>query len=184
MTTRRTFLGTLTAGAAAASFAARVRAADAGKPPLGLQLYSVREQLKKDVPGTLKQVKAWGFDEVEAFGDYGAPIAGALKDADLRCSAIHVGYDQLTKDFSGVMKDADALGVRTVVNPYLPHKAKPFATREEILKAAQDFASWSTQCRANGKRFAYHIHSQEFGPAPEGTLFGTCVRTSGLSSSM
>jgi sugar phosphate isomerase/epimerase len=179
MTTRRSFLGTLTAGAATASLAARARAAGAAKPPLGLQLYSVRKQLKQDVPGTLKQVKAWGFDEVEAFGEYGAPIAGALKDAGLRCSAIHVGYDQLTKDFSGVMKAADALGVRTVVNPYLPHKGKPFATREEILKAAQDFASWSTQCRANGKRFAYHIHSQEFGPAPDGTLFDVLAKETG-----
>jgi len=179
MTTRRSFLGTLAASAATASLAARARAAGAAKPPLGLQLYSVRAQLKKDVPGTLKQVRAWGFDEVEAFGDYGAPIAGALKDAGLRCSAIHVGYDQLTKDFSGVMKAADALGVRTIVNPYLPHKAKPFATREEILKAAEDFGSWSTQCRANGKRFAYHIHSQEFGPAPEGTLFDVLAKESG-----
>ena len=45
------------------------------------------------MPGTLKQVKAWGFEEVEAFGDYRRAIAGALKDAGLRCSAIHVGYD-------------------------------------------------------------------------------------------
>ena len=179
MTTRRTFLEVLAAGAATAALAARARAATAGKPPLGLQLYSLRDQLKKDVPGTLKQVKDWGFEEVETYTDFAANIAGALKDAGLRSSAMHVGYDRLQKDMSGVLKDADTLGVRTVINPYLPHKARPFASREEIQKAAEDFASFSTQCRAAGKRFGYHIHGQEFGPAPEGTLFDVLAKQSG-----
>ena len=179
MTTRRTFLEVLAAGAATAALAARARAATAGKPPLGLQLYSLRDQLKKDVPGTLKQVKDWGFEEVETYTDFAANIAGALKDAGLRSSAMHVAYDRLQKDMSGVLKDADTLGVRTVINPYLPHKARPFASREEIQKAAEDFASFSTQCRAARKRFAYHIHGQEFGPAPEGTLFDVLAKESG-----
>ena len=178
MTTRRGFLETLAAGAATAALAKRAQAA-AGKPPLGLQLYSLRSQLKKDVPGTLKQVKEWGFEEVEAYSDFAANIAGALKDAGLRCSSMHVAYERLTKDMSGVLKDADALGVRTVINPYLPHKAQPFASREEILKAASDFASFSTQCRAAGKRFGYHIHGQEFGPAQDGTLFDVLVKETG-----
>jgi sugar phosphate isomerase/epimerase len=179
MTTRRNFLEVLAAGAGTAALAARARAATAGKPPLGLQLYSLRDQLKTDVPGTLKQVKAWGFEEVETYTDFAANIAGALKDAGLRSSAMHVAYDRLQKDMSGVLKDADTLGVRTVVNPYLPHKARPFATREEIQKAAEDFASFGAQCRAAGKRFAYHIHGQEFGPAPEGTLFDVLAKESG-----
>lgn len=179
MTTRRSFLGAVAGGIAAAASPVRVRAAGGAKPPLGLQLYSLRNQLKKDVPGTLKQVKVWGFDEVEASGDFGAAIAGALKDAGLRCRAMHVGYDKLTSDLAGVLKDADALGVTTVINPSLPHKGEPHASREEILKAAGDFAKWSKACRAAGKRFGYHIHSQEFGPAPEGTLFDVLAKESG-----
>jgi sugar phosphate isomerase/epimerase len=178
MTTRRSFLGTLAAGAGTAALAKRAQAS-AGKPPLGLQLYSLRAQLKTDVPGTLKQVKEWGFEEVEAYTDFAANIAGALKDANLRASSMHVAYERLTKDMSGVLKDADTLGVRTIVNPYLPHKAKPYASREEILKAAHDFASFGAQCRAAGKRFGYHIHGQEFGPAPEGTLFDLLVKETG-----
>ena len=112
MTTRRSFLETLAAGATAAAFAGRVSAAGSTKPPLGLQLYSLRNQLKQDVPGTLKQVKDWGFEEVEAYSDFGAAIAGAIKDAGLRCGAMHVGYDKLKKDLAGVLKDADALGVQ------------------------------------------------------------------------
>ena len=179
MATRRSFLETLAAGATAASFSGRVRTAGSGKPPLGLQLYSLRNQLKRDVPGTLKQVKDWGFEEVEAYSDFGANIAGALKDAGLRCGAMHVGYDKLTSDLDGVLKDADTLGVKTVINPFLPFKNRPFASREEILKAAGDFAKWSKALRAAGKRFGYHLHSQEFGPAPEGTLFDVLAKESG-----
>jgi sugar phosphate isomerase/epimerase len=179
MTTRRSFLETLAVGAAAAALPRRARAAGSGKPPLGLQLYSLRNQLTKDVPGTLKQVMAWGFEEVESYGSYGASIAGALKDAGLRCRAMHVDYERLASDMAGVLKDADALGVKTLINPYLPHKAKPHASREEILKAAGDFAKWSKQCRAAGKRFGYHIHGQEFGKASEGSLFDVLAKESG-----
>jgi sugar phosphate isomerase/epimerase len=180
MTTRRSFLGAMAGGvAAAAASSGRAHAAGAGKPPLGLQLWSVRHLLEKDLPGTLKQVRGWGFEEVESFGPYGASIAGPLKDAGLRCRAMHVGYERLQKDMSVVLRDADALGVKTVINPYLPHEQKPHASREEILKAAGDFAGWSKVCRAAGKRFGYHIHSQEFGPAPEGTLFDVLAKESG-----
>lgn len=180
MTTRRTFLGAV-AGGVAATTAARglAHAAGAAKPPLGLQLWSVRAMLEKDVPGTLRLVKSWGFDEVETFGKFGAEIAPQLKAAGLMARAMHIGYERLEKDLAGVLKDADAVGAATVVNPYLPHKQKPHASRDEILKAAGSFARWSKECRAAGKRLGYHIHGQEFGPAPEGTLFDVLAKESG-----
>lgn len=177
MTTRRSFLGGIAAGAATAAVALRARAA--GKPTMGLQLYSVREQLAKDVPGTLKQVKAWGFDEVESYGPYGAALAQPLRDAGLRCRAMHVTYDRLKAGIDAVLKDADALGLTTIVNPYLPHESKPFASREEILRAAEDFSKWSKACRATGRRFGYHIHGHEFGKAETGTLFDVLATESG-----
>lgn len=180
MTTRRSFLGAVAGGAAAATaFRGLAHAAGGAKPPLGLQLWSVRNMLAKDVPGTLKQVKDWGFDEVETFGPYGAEIAPQLKAAGLKVRAMHVGYDRLSGDMARALRDADAVGATTLLNPYLPHQQKPFASREEILKAAGDFAKWSKQCRAAGKRFGYHIHGQEFGPAPEGTLFDVLAKESG-----
>ena len=179
MTTRRSFLRTLAGGTAVAVAASRARTASAAKAPLGIQLYSLRDQLAKDVAGTLKQVKAWGFDEVESYGPYGAALAGALEDAGLRCGAIHVDYDRLTSDLDGVLKDMDALHARTIVNPSLPHQAMPYAAREEILRAAKDFARWSKACRAAGKRFAYHIHGQEFGRTDTGTLFDVLANESG-----
>ena len=180
MTTRRSFLGAVAGGAAASgAFRGLAHAAGGATPPLGLQLYSLRAQLAKDVVGTLRQVKAWGFDEVETFGKFGAEIAAELKAAGLKVRAMHIGYDRLTGDLPGVLRDADAVGATTILNPYLPHQARPQASREEILKAAGDFAKWSKECRAAGKRFGYHIHGQEFGPAPEGTLFDALAKESG-----
>jgi sugar phosphate isomerase/epimerase len=181
MTTRRSFLGAVAGGTAAATaFHGLTLGAGGAKPPLGLQLYSLRAELAKDVPGTLRQVKAWGFDEVETFGMFGAEIAAELKAAGLKVRAMHIGYDRLEKDLAGVLRDADAVGASTVLNPYLPHdRAKRQATREDILKAAGDFAKWSKECRAAGKRFGYHIHGQEFGSAPEGTLFDVLAKESG-----
>jgi sugar phosphate isomerase/epimerase len=179
MTSRRSFLGTVAGGLAASSALRGVAFAAGTKPPLGLQLWSVRKELAKDVPGTLKQIKAWGFDEVETFGKFGAEIAAELKNAGLKVRSMHVGYEQLKGDLAGVLKGADAVGAKTVINPFLPLKGKPPASREEILAAASDFAKWSKECKAAGKRFGYHIHGHEFGPAPEGTLFDALAKESG-----
>jgi sugar phosphate isomerase/epimerase len=179
MATRRSFLGAVAGGAAAATaLHGFARAAGGAKPPLGLQLYSLRRQLAKDVPGTLKQVRAWGFEEVETFEPFGAPIAPQLRAAGLKVPSMHVGFDRLGKDMPGVLRDADAVGATTVLNPSLPHKRFP-ATREEILRAASSFREWSQACRAAGKRFGYHVHGHEFGPAPEGTLFDVLAQEAG-----
>ncbi|HSD66417.1 MAG TPA: sugar phosphate isomerase/epimerase [Vicinamibacteria bacterium] len=179
MTTRRSFLGAVAGGTAAATaFHGLARAAGEPKVPLGLQLYSLRGMLAKDATATLKQVKAWGFDEVETFATFGAEIAPLLKAAGLKARAMHIGFDRLDKDLPGVLRDADALGATTVLNPSLPHKAFP-ATREEVLTAASAFSRWSKACRAAGKRFGYHLHGHEFGPAAEGTLFDVLATESG-----
>lgn len=182
MGTRRSFLGALAAGVAAASVRGReARAAGSAKPPLGLQLWSVREQLGRDLPGMLRQIKAWGIDEVETAGFHGrtaAEFAQMLKDAGLGCRAMHVGWEALEGQLPALLRDADALSATTLVNPSLPHAA-PQATREEMMRAASAFAGWAKQCKAAGKRFAYHLHGQEFGPAPTGTLFDVLAEESG-----
>jgi sugar phosphate isomerase/epimerase len=175
MTTRRSFLGAVAGGLGTAVAGRRLGfAGEAKKPPLGLQLWSVRHLLEKDLSGTLAQIKAWGVDEVESAGFYersAAEFAAELKSADLRCPAMHVKWDDLDHDLDGVVRDAETVGATTILQPSLPHETEGTATRDEMLRAAEAFAKWSRTIRAAGKRFAYHIHGQEFGPAPEGTLF-------------
>jgi sugar phosphate isomerase/epimerase len=175
MTTRRSFLGKVAGGLGVAVAGQRLGfAAAAKKPPLGLQLYSLRMALAKDLPGTLAEISGWGLVEVEAAGFYGrtaAEFSSELKKAGLECHAMHIGWDLLEKDIDAVIADAKTVGATTISNPYLPHdRSTPSATREEILRAADAFAKWSKPIRAAGLRFGYHLHGQEFGPAPEGSL--------------
>jgi len=182
-TSRRTFLGAVAGGiGAAVALRGRTLGAAGTKAPLGLQLWSLRNELQKDLPGTLKQIRGWGLEEVESAGFYGGTaetLHAALKAAGLRCRSMHRGFDELTKDFGAALKDAETVGATTITNPYLPHESRPFASRDEILRAAESFRKWAEQAKAAGKRFAYHTHSQEFGPAPEGTLFDVLVKESG-----
>jgi sugar phosphate isomerase/epimerase len=176
MTTRRSFLGAVAGGLGAAVAGRRLGfTVEMKKPPLGLQLWSLRAQLAKDLAGTLKQIEAWGIGEVESAGFYGrtaAEFAAELNKAGLKCPAMHIGWDALDNNLAGVIQDAEAVGATTILQPSLPYSNRGgSATREEMMRAAEAFARWSKEIRAAGKRFAYHIHGQEFGPAPEGTLF-------------
>ena len=83
------------------------------KGPLGLQLYSVRDAMAKDVPGTLARVRALGFREVELAGTYGlsaSQFRAELDRAGLRATSMHVGYERLRDSLSAVLDEARTLG--------------------------------------------------------------------------
>src|SRR2546428_3488393 len=97
MTSRRDFLSKMAVGVGAAALrpgqalAQDVPEVKTGlNGPVGLQLYSLREQLKKDVPGTLAKVRPMGIREAETAGLWGQTAAehrAALDKAGPRCPA-------------------------------------------------------------------------------------------------
>ncbi len=140
-----------------------VTAAETFKEHLGLQLWSLREQTKVDVPAALDWVKAQGFTEVETAGTYGLSDEAFLKllqDRGLKAVGAHIGYDALTKDLTGAIKTAKTLGVKYVMTAWIPHKA-PF-TAEIARKAAADFNKWGEAFRKEGITYGYHPHGYEF----------------------
>jgi sugar phosphate isomerase/epimerase len=142
--------------------------------PVGLQLYSLRQHMPKDVPGTLAKIRAMGFREVEGGGDYGLGVAGflgELQKADLRITSAHFGYQDWVKDATAQVARAAAFGVRYAGCAWIPHKER--FTREDCLRAAADFGKWGRAAKDAGVRFIYHIHGYEFEKSPEGTLFDT-----------
>ena len=142
--------------------------------PVGLQLWSLREFLPKDLPGTLKKVRALGFREVEGAGLWGKTVSElrtAMDAAGLRCQSAHVQFERLRDDLSGAFAEARALGARTVVCPWIPHE-KTF-TRDHALRAAEAFNRFGSEAAKAELRFGYHCHGYDFVPAPEGTLFET-----------
>jgi sugar phosphate isomerase/epimerase len=174
MTTRRSFLKVVAGGLTAVGAAPMLRAAP--RAPLGLQLYSVRRELDKDVPGTLAKVKAIGFTDVETAGFHGltaAAFAGELKKAGLVCRSGHFEYDRFRDDPAGVVRDGQTLGAKFVACAWIPHQGK--FTREDCLRAAEVFTKAARVARESGLRFAYHLHGYEWTPSTEGTLFDTLV---------
>src|ERR1700749_3045932 len=108
---RRTFLAT--GSAAAALYATGVARAAYLNLPLGIQLYSVRSLLPTDYAGTLKQVGALGYKEVESAGDYDQPVEQVKADmqaAGLRCVSAHYGLPLLRQKLDEIVTFSKALG--------------------------------------------------------------------------
>ena len=99
---RRELLRMGAAGAAAAWAATRAKLGlAAGKVPIAVQLYSVRKDCEKDLPGTLKALKGFGYEGVEFAGYYGrsaADMKKLLDDNGLKCCGTHTGLDTLEGD--------------------------------------------------------------------------------------
>src|SRR3954447_19251237 len=118
MISRRKFLGH---GAAAAAYAVchgKVSYAAPLNLPLGIQLYSVRQQLAKDYDATLAEVAAAGYSQVEAAGFYNktaAEVKQAMQKAKLRCVSSQHPYGDLRKKFDELVAFNKELGVKYMI---------------------------------------------------------------------
>ncbi len=156
------------AGLSLAAFQAR---AASFKGKVGLQLYSLRADFTKDVPATLKKVRALGFEYVELAGTYNlAPpqFKARLDAAGLKPVAGHFPYERFRDDVEGVARDAKALGLKYAGIAWIPHEGDfdEKACREAIAvfnKAGQALAK-------HGIKLFYHQHGYEFRPCGQGTL--------------
>jgi sugar phosphate isomerase/epimerase len=178
MQTRREFLGLLAAGAAMSAAPKWDALQEEIKTYLdgsvGLQLWSLRDYLPKDLPGTLAKVRAMGFREVEGAGLWkhtAQELRSAMDAAGLRCQSAHMSFERLRDDSSGAFEEAKTLGASWVVCPWIPQD-KPF-NHDAALKFADAFNTFALAAEKVDLRFAYHCHGYEFMPAPGGTLFDT-----------
>ena len=178
---RRHFLGTVGASVAMPALGHRVFAQEDIKTslngPVGLQMWSLREYLPKDLNGTLAKVRALGFREVEGAGLWKHTVAqlrAALDANALRCQSAHMQFERLRDDAPGAFVEAKALGASWVVCPWIPHE-KEF-TRDNALTSAEVFNKVAAAAEAAGLRFAYHCHGYEMLPSPEGTRFDTLAQ--------
>jgi sugar phosphate isomerase/epimerase len=184
MSSRRTFLTTVATGLGLSALRIPRAGADdrpeiqtALSGPVGLQLWSLRLALPKDLRGTLAKVHAMGFREVEGAGLWGKTVPemrAALDAAGLRCTSVHMGMDRLGGDPAGAFAEAKALGAGRIVCPWIDHP-KGF-TREDALLTAEVFNRFGKAAQEAGLHFGYHCHGYEFVPAAEGTLFDTLAQ--------
>jgi sugar phosphate isomerase/epimerase len=142
------------------------------KGPLGLQLYTLRESFKTNVPGTLDKVKALGFTEIEGGSDYGLGVEkfkALLEERGLKLASVGFGYDAMKKDIAAAVQRAQAFGVKFVMCAWIPHAESGF-TEADVRRAAADFNTWGAAFKQAGITFAYHPHGYEFRPLKEGDV--------------
>lgn len=130
---------------------------------LGLQLYSVREELEKDFFGTLEKVKALGYEGCEFAGLYGhspAEINRKCSELGLIPISAHVTYDELAKDTDNVVKMYKEIGCEYIAVPYLAEDLR--YGKEKYPEVVENIKKIGKACKENGIVLLYHNHDFEF----------------------
>jgi sugar phosphate isomerase/epimerase len=122
---------------------------------LGVQLYSVRDQLRADRDGTLRRIADLGFDAVEGF-DPTADPAGFRALADTYGLTVWSTHAPLLGDTDAILDAAVALGTDTVVVPWLD--PDHFADRESLQATADRLNAAAARAADRGIRVGYHNH--------------------------
>lgn len=132
---------------------------------IGLQLYSLREDLKADFEGTLAKVKEMGFDYVELAGGLydrdAKEIARIMKESGLELISMHRAYSSLLENPSDIEMLRD-LGVRFCGLPWMP--ADQYVLEENFQQRIKDFTKIGQMLKDNGIQLLYHNHDFEFLP--------------------
>jgi sugar phosphate isomerase/epimerase/acetyl esterase/lipase len=142
------------------------------KGPIGLQLYSLRDLLAKDVTAGLDRVRSFGIEYVELAGTYKIPPEKfkALLDArGLKPISGHFSYEQYRDKVEDVAREAKALGLQYVGCAWIPHQ-NPF-NEQTAREATAVFNRAGEALAKHGLKFFYHMHGYEFQPHGGGTLF-------------
>lgn len=190
---RRHFLRTTTSAALAFGFADRAAAAleaeNVYRKNIGIQLYTLRNQIGKDAAGTLKQVAEAGYKQVELYGfpNVDAMVKGA-KDAGLAIHSAHFDWecvvspkDAAMSDFAKLLEKAKEIGLSHLVIPYLADRdRKKLDDYKRVAANANQAAAMAKKAEI---QLAYHNHNFEFEPK-EGGKTGYDVFVSDFSEDM
>ncbi|MBQ2948453.1 MAG: sugar phosphate isomerase/epimerase [Clostridia bacterium] len=132
------------------------------KFPIALQVYSVRDMLALDFEGTLRKVKAMGYDGVEFAGLYGhtaAEVKALCKELELVPVSAHVPYLDMVADPDLLSVYAE-IGCAYVVIPYLTEEYRPGQPKfAEVIENAKMLGE---KANSLGMKLCYHNHDFEF----------------------
>jgi sugar phosphate isomerase/epimerase len=154
------------------------------KKNIGLQLYSIRDSIKKDVPGSIKKVGKMGYKFVEPAG-YNTGKFYNMEPADFKalCEAnkltvlsSHTGhalpdsanYEETMAWWDACIDAHKAVGAKFIVQPSLGGSA--YESLKNLKKWCDYFNTVGEKCNAKGIRFGYHNHAKEFS-----TVYGDTV---------
>ncbi len=132
-----------------------------GKIPIGVQLYSVREQCAKDLPGVLAAISKMGYRGVEWAGYHGRTakeLRTMLDDNGLVTCGTHTAYETILPD-----KLAETVEFnRTIGNKYLIVPWMTGNTKQEWLDKAKVFNEVAAKLKPENMLTGYHAHAHDF----------------------
>ena len=160
---RRDFIRSGAVGLAAVALSANgLLAASARKKiPVGLQLYSVREQCQKDLPGVLSAVSKIGYHGVEFAGYHGRSareLRALLDDQGLVVCGTHTPYESILGDkLKDTIEFNHVIGNKFLIVPWMEGK-----TKQAWLEKAELFNRVADTVKAEGMSVGYHAHAHDF----------------------
>jgi len=162
--TRREFLTRATAGVAVASAAGLpplAAAASGRKIPVGLQLYSIRNQCEKDLPGMLAAVSKIGYKGVEFAGYYGhsaKDLRKMLDDNGLIACGTHTPYESIQANkLQETIEFNRTIGNKFLIVPWMEGKSK-----QAWVDHAKFFNQVADKVKSEGMWVGYHAHAHDF----------------------
>jgi sugar phosphate isomerase/epimerase len=130
------------------------------KMNVSIQLYTLREETRRNFAGTLKEVAKIGYKGVE-FAGYGGIAAKEMRNYlnsfGLKATGSHVAFEMLTRNLDEVIEYNLEIGNKYIICPWNEYKSK-----EDYFKAAELYNEIGRKCKYNGLMFGYHNHEHEF----------------------
>ena len=130
---------------------------------IGVQLYSVRDDMEKDMRGTLEKIKEMGYDYVEFAGYFGKTaeeVRAMLDEIGLEAVSVHQGYNLFLEEGQAAVDYLKTLGVKYCAVPWMDvsqHKGT-----DAFDKTVEDFKTVSKMLDDGGIQLLYHNHDFEF----------------------
>lgn len=131
--------------------------------PVGLQLYSIRDDMAKDFKGTLQKVEDMGYDGVEfagLFDNSPEQIKAWCKEIGLEPVSAHVPLADMLADIDKVIADYKAIGCQYIVVPYVTEERRPGG--DKFMQMIEEIRSIGEKAKAAGLTLLYHNHDFEF----------------------
>ncbi|GFN30869.1 sugar phosphate isomerase/epimerase family protein [Paenibacillus xylaniclasticus] len=130
---------------------------------IGVQLYTLRDEMEKDVPGTLRKVAELGFEGVEFAGYFNIPadqMRALLDENGLKAFSTHVDLTRFKKDLQGEIEYAKVIGAQYIPCSFIQPEDRQ---HPEDWSGIFDFLlTVAEEVSKEGLQFCYHNHEFEF----------------------
>jgi len=149
---------------------------------IGLQLYSLRNEFPKDVPGTFEKIKNWGITNLEDGNDgtYGytqEEYNALLAKNNLKIVSVSASFEELGDSPETVLARAKNYNAKYAVCFWIPHNGNDF-TIEDTDKALEVFNKAGKLLAKEGVTLTYHPHGYEFRPYNDELLIDHLIKNS------